>query len=71
MRAGLPGYPRANPIEGFAMPSLIDRVTSFGRSPKGQSMFRQAMNRLTGDNDTRKGRRGGGANRRKQGTRRR
>jgi len=53
------------------MPSLIDRVTSFGRSPKGQSMFRQAMNRLTGDNDTRKGRRGTGSTRRKRNARRR
>jgi hypothetical protein len=54
------------------MPSLIDRVTSFGRSPKGQSMFRQAMNRVTGGNDTRKGRRGGGgAKRRRRATGRR
>ena len=53
------------------MPSLINRVTSFGRSPKGQSMIRQAMSRLTGGNDTRKGRRGGGANRRRRPARRR
>jgi hypothetical protein len=71
MRAVSPGIRARTRSKGFAMPSLIDRVTSFGRSPKGQTMFRQAMNRLTGDNDTRKGRRGGGANRRRRGTRRR
>jgi hypothetical protein len=53
------------------MPSLIDRVTSFGRSRKGQSLIRQTMSRFTGGNDTRKGRRGGGGNRRRRGTRRR
>jgi hypothetical protein len=53
------------------MPSLIDRVTSFGRNPKNQSRIREAMSRLTGGDDTRKGRRGGGANRRRRGTRRR
>ena len=36
------------------MPSLIDRVTRFGRSPKGQSLIRDAMNRVTGGGDTRK-----------------
>jgi hypothetical protein len=46
------------------MPSLIDRVTTFGRSSKGQSLIRQAMGRLTGGNDTKKGRRRGGASRR-------
>jgi hypothetical protein len=47
------------------MPSLIDRVTGFGRSQKGQSMIQKAMSRVTGGNDTRKGRRrGGAANRR-------
>jgi hypothetical protein len=39
------------------MPSLIDRVTRFGRSQKGQSLIRQAMSRVTGGSDTRKGRR--------------
>ena len=53
------------------MPSLIDRVTSFGRSPKAQSRIREAMSRFTGGNDTRKGRRGRAANRRTRGTRRR
>jgi hypothetical protein len=53
------------------MPSLIDRVTSFGRSQKSQSMIRQAMSRFTGGNDTRKGRRGAGANRRRRAPRRR
>jgi hypothetical protein len=53
------------------MPSLINRVTSFGRSPKGQSMIRQAMSRFTGGNDTRKGRRGTGSTRRKRSARRR
>jgi hypothetical protein len=53
------------------MPSLIDRVTSFGRNPKNQSRIREAMSRLTGGDDTRKARRGGGANRRRRGTRRR
>ena len=37
------------------MPSLIDRVTSFGRSPKGQGLIRQTMSRFTGGKDTRKG----------------
>jgi hypothetical protein len=36
------------------MPSLIDRVANFGRSPKGQSLVRQAMSRFSGG-DTRKG----------------
>ena len=53
------------------MPSLIDRVTSFGRNPKNHSRIREAMSRFKGGNDTRKGRRGGGANRRTGGTRRR
>jgi hypothetical protein len=65
------GYWRANPIERIVMPSLINRVTSFGRSPKGQSMIRQAMSRFTGGNDTRKGRRGTGSTRRKRSARRR
>ncbi len=47
------------------MPSLIDRVTSFGRSQKSQSLIQKAMSRVTGGNDTRKARRrGGAANRR-------
>ena len=46
------------------MPSLIDRVTSFGRTPKGQSLFRQAVGRLTGGGDTRKGRGRSRSNRR-------
>jgi len=37
------------------MPSLFDRVTRFSRSPKGQSMIREAMNRVTGGGETRKG----------------
>lgn len=41
------------------MASLINRVTSFGRSPKGQSLIRQAMSRFSGG-DTKKGRRGAG-----------
>ena len=41
------------------MPSLINRVTSFGRSPKGQSLIRQAMSRFSGGGDTKKGRRPG------------
>ena len=58
------------------MPSLIDRVTTFGRSPKRQSLIRQAMNRFSGGGaDTKKGRRAGtrrGAGaRRAAGTRRR
>ena len=41
------------------MPSLLNRVTAFGRSPKGQSMIRQAMSRFGGSGDAKKGRRGG------------
>lgn len=42
------------------MPSLFNRVTSFGRTPKGQSLIRQAMSRLSGDGgDNKKGRRPG------------
>jgi hypothetical protein len=41
------------------MPSLIDRVTTFGRSPKSQGVIRQAMNRFSGGGDTKKGRRAG------------
>ena len=42
------------------MPSLMNRVTGFGRSPKGQSLIRQAMSRLSGGGgDTKKGRRAG------------
>jgi|GEM_PF-5661879 len=52
------------------MPSLIDRVTSFGRSPKNQSLIRQAMSRFTGGDDTRKGRRRAGAGRARSGRRR-
>jgi hypothetical protein len=59
------------------MPSLINRVTSFGRSPKGQSLIRKAVGRFTGGNDTRKGRgrartnRRAGASRRTRGARKR
>jgi hypothetical protein len=59
------------------MPSLINRVTSFGRSRKGQSLIRQAVGRFTGGNDTRKGRararptRRAGANRRTRAARKR
>jgi hypothetical protein len=53
------------------MPSLIDRVTSFGRSPKGQGLIRQAVGRFTGGNDTRKGRRRVSAGRRSRPTRKR
>ena len=59
------------------MPSLINRVTSFGRSPKGQSLIQKAVSRFTGGNDTRKGRgrvrtnRGAGANRRTRAARKR
>jgi hypothetical protein len=71
------GYAGGNPSERTFMPSLIDRVTTFGRSPKGQGLIRQAMNRFSGGGgDTRKGRRAGtrrgpGARRRGGGTRRR
>ena len=43
------------------MPSLMNRVTSFGRTPKGQSHIRQAMSRLSGggDTNTKQGRRSG------------
>jgi hypothetical protein len=67
----LPGTRARTQSKGFAMPSLIDRVTGFGRNPKNQSRIREAMSRLTGGNDTRRGRRGGGANRRRRGTQRR
>jgi hypothetical protein len=53
------------------MPSLIDRVTTFGRSPKGQSLIRQAMSRFTGEKDTKKGRRRAGGSRRARPTRKR
>jgi hypothetical protein len=53
------------------MPSLINRVTSFGRSPKGQSLIRQAVSRFSGGNDARKGRRRGGGTRRTRATRKR
>ena len=53
------------------MPSLIDRVTTFGRSPKGQSLIRQAVDRFTGGNDTRKGSRRAGAGRRTRPARKR
>jgi hypothetical protein len=42
------------------MPSLINRVTSFGRSQKGQSLIQKAMSRVSGGGDTRKTRRRGG-----------
>ena len=41
------------------MPSLLNRVTAFGRSPKGQSMIRQAMSRFGGGGDAKRGPRGG------------
>jgi hypothetical protein len=41
------------------MPSLLNRVTAFGRSPKGQSMIRQAMSRFGGNGNAKKGRRSG------------
>ena len=41
------------------MPSLLNRVTAFGRSPKGQSMIRQAMSRFGGSGNAKKSRRGG------------
>jgi hypothetical protein len=59
------------------MPSLIDRVTRFGRSPKGQSLVQKAVSRFTGGNDSRKGRgrartnRRAGVNRRTRAARRR
>jgi hypothetical protein len=53
------------------MPSLIDRVTSFGRSPKGQGLIRQTMSRFTGGKDTRKGGRGSGTTRRRRAARKR
>ncbi len=34
------------------MPSLINRVTSFGRSPQGRSALQKAMNRFTGGGST-------------------
>ena len=40
------------------MPSLLNRVTAFGRSPKGQSMIRQAMSRFGGTGNAKKGRGG-------------
>jgi hypothetical protein len=46
------------------MPSLIDRVTRFGRSQKGQSMIRQAVGRFSGGSSNRKGGRRRGPNRR-------
>ena len=55
------------------MASLIDRVTSFGRSQKGQGLIKQAVGRFTGGKDTRKagGRRRAGANRRARAARKR
>jgi hypothetical protein len=48
------------------MPSLIDRVTRFGRSPQGKSLIQKATERLSGGsnrdgrdkNAKRRGRRG-------------
>jgi hypothetical protein len=64
MSPGVLGTGLRTRLKGFAMPSLIDRVTTFGRSQKNQSRIRQAMSRLTGGNDTGKGRRRGNTKRR-------
>jgi hypothetical protein len=55
------------------MPSLINRVTSFGQSKKGQSLIQQAVGRFTGGKGSRKagGRRRAGANRRSRVARKR
>jgi hypothetical protein len=38
------------------MPSLIDRVTSFGRSPQGRSLIQKATDRFSGgSNQKRRG----------------
>jgi hypothetical protein len=54
------------------MPSLINRVTSFGQSKKGQGLIQQAVGRFTGGKDSRKGgRRRAGGNRRSRVARKR